>query len=249
MRTCASGRPNYLIELVLRVPRLRRRNPGARLAAAAENPAGPHTRAGGRFRGRHASAQVLAELEKSKVYLCLEPLAPAEADFLQTAAEGLKLRDRLGHPRVQLHLDTKAMSSGERTGSSRHPPVSRMDEHFHANDANRRGPGFGDTDFVPIFQALKDVKYPGWVSVEVFDYSPDPETIARESIRYMRECEKRIASVTRRTHMRGPRTMNREPNDSATQPPARRHIHRRGAERSDGRHSPAKTPPSGLPSP
>jgi sugar phosphate isomerase/epimerase len=90
---------------------------------------------------------------------------------------------------VKLHLDVKAMS----TESLPVPEVIRTHAantvHFHANDPNRRGPGFGDTDFKPIFRALKDVKYAGWVSVEVFDYSPDPDTIARESIRYMRECE------------------------------------------------------------
>jgi hypothetical protein len=26
----------------------------------------------------------------------------------------------------------------------------------------------------------------------VFDYAPDPVTVARESIRYMRECESRL---------------------------------------------------------
>ena len=138
---------------------------------------------------RHA----VAELEKSQVYLCLEPLAPAESDFLQTAAEGLHMRDLIGHPRVQLHLDVKAMSSEAKPVPAVIREFAPWMRHFHANDANRRGPGFGDVDFVPIFQALKDVKYQGWVSVEVFDYSPDPETIARESIRYMKECEGKMA--------------------------------------------------------
>ena len=39
-----------------------------------------------------------------------------------------------------------------------------------------------------LAKALRAVNYDGWVSVEVFDYAPDPDTIARESIRYMREC-------------------------------------------------------------
>src|SRR5438067_1390575 len=117
------------------------------------------------------------------------PLTPAETDFMNTAAEGVALIRRLGHPFVRLHLDVKAMSAeAEPT-----PDVIRANagflHHFHANDPNRRGPGFGSTDFRPIFRALRDVNYPGWVSVEVFDYTPDPDTIARESIRYMRECE------------------------------------------------------------
>jgi sugar phosphate isomerase/epimerase len=133
--------------------------------------------------------RALPAVADAGVRVCLEPLAPPEADFLTTCAETCELLDRLGHPNFVLHLDVKAMSSEAEPVSELIRRHAARTGHFHANDANRRGPGFGDTDFRPIFRALKDSGYGGWVSVEVFDYTPDPETIARESIRYMKECE------------------------------------------------------------
>ncbi len=128
-----------------------------------------------------------AGLADQGVRLCLEPLSPPEADFINTCAEAVEILDRIGHPNFVLHLDVKAMATdGPATELIRR--YAARTGHFHANDPNRRGPGFGATDFVPIFRALRDSGYRGWMSVEVFDYAPDPETVARESIRYMREC-------------------------------------------------------------
>jgi sugar phosphate isomerase/epimerase len=132
--------------------------------------------------------KAMPAVEAAGVRFCLEPLAPPEADLITTCAEGAALMDRVGSPAGYLHLDVRALSSeGIPVPELIHQNAARIG-HFHANDPNKRGPGFGAVDFVPIFQALKEINYPGWVSVEVFDYSPDPETIARESLRYMREC-------------------------------------------------------------
>jgi sugar phosphate isomerase/epimerase len=122
------------------------------------------------------------------VKLCIEPLGRAEADFINTCAEAVELIERIGHPSFILHLDVKAMASEATPVTDLIGEFAPRAGHFHANDPNRRGPGFGAMDFVPIFQSLRDSGYGGWVSVEAFDYSPDPETVARESLSYMKRC-------------------------------------------------------------
>jgi sugar phosphate isomerase/epimerase len=131
-------------------------------------------------------------LEDCGVTLCVEPLGPAEGNFLNTAALGVELIERVGSPNCRLHLDCKAMSSENKSIPELLRENRQLLEHFHANDPNRRGPGMGDLDFMPIFQTLAEIDYRGWVSVEVFDYEPGVEALARESIEYMQDVLARL---------------------------------------------------------
>jgi sugar phosphate isomerase/epimerase len=120
------------------------------------------------------------------VTIGIEPLGPAEGDFIPNAKAGVRLAEMVGSRYAKLHLDVKAMSSEGRPI----PDILRDSRewliHFHANDPNLLGPGMGEVDFRPIFAALKEINYDGWVSVEVFKYEPSPDEIARGSIEYMR---------------------------------------------------------------
>lgn len=120
------------------------------------------------------------------VCICMEPLTPKETDFVNTCADAMELIGMVGAPNFRLHQDVKAMLGAETdsipTLIERHAADVG---HFHVNDTNLLGPGMGETDYAPIFEALLKTNYSGWVSVEVFDYAPGAEKIARESFDYM----------------------------------------------------------------
>jgi sugar phosphate isomerase/epimerase len=130
--------------------------------------------------------RTLPVLEKTDVKIAIEPLAPRTTTFLRTAEEALDLVKLVDSPRFQLILDCYAMSTEKRSI----PELIRANRshlvHFHSNDPNGQGPGFGKLDFVPILEALRDIRYRGWISVEVFDTSPGAEALARKSIRSLR---------------------------------------------------------------
>jgi sugar phosphate isomerase/epimerase len=119
--------------------------------------------------------------------ICFEPLAPAETNFINTVEEGMRLVREVNHPSLKIHLDVKAMCSEAKPAPAVIRSVKAQDVgHFHVNDPNLYGPGMGEVDYAPITEAVRDIGYDKWLSVEVFKYDPDPETIARRSIDYLR---------------------------------------------------------------
>ena len=135
---------------------------------------------------RETFAEAIRVAEGLDVTICMEPLAPSETNFLNTAAQALALTEPVGSRAFQIMLDVKAMCSESKPIEAVIAECRGRFAYFHANDRNLKGPGFGDVDYGPIVGALRSVGYDGAVSVEVFRFEEGPEVIARQSREYLR---------------------------------------------------------------
>lgn len=133
--------------------------------------------------------QVCAEAAQSRnVYYCLEALTAADTNFINTIDQALKMVDEIDHPNFQTMLDCRSIHA---SAKSQLPRVLKETletgklKHVHVNDPNGRGPGFGDLQFSQLLKILHKADYEGFVSVEVFDFEPDPQTIAGRSVGYL----------------------------------------------------------------
>lgn len=127
--------------------------------------------------------------ESRGAVFCLEALPPPESNVFTTVDDCLRMVREVDRPGFATMLDVKSMASEPRPIPETIARAVHAARYVHANDANRREPGSGDTDFVPIIRALREGGYDGWMSVEVFDYSAGPENIARNAIAYLRGAE------------------------------------------------------------
>jgi len=129
----------------------------------------------------------LKTAQKRDVLYCIEPLAHMNTNFINTVAEGIRLVREIRHPHFKMVFDARSASLQEKSASE--ALLRALDSgylrHIHVNDANGRGPGFGGTPFVTILKSLIKHSYKGYISVEVFDFSPDPQTVASGSIGYL----------------------------------------------------------------
>lgn len=137
--------------------------------------------------------EAVARAEQRGVIICFEPLAPSETNFINTAEQAIEFVTQLNSPNFKIILDVKAMCSEAKPI----PQIIRESwpnfAYFHANDKNLKGPGFGEVDFKPIANALKECGYDGYVSVEVFKFEEGAQVIAEQSLRTLRAAFERPA--------------------------------------------------------
>jgi len=139
-------------------------------------------------RAEDVFGEVARVAEAQGVTYCIEPLSPAETNFINSIAEAADLVSRIGNPAFRTMLDTKAASLSEAESI---PDLIRewipkgVIGHVHVNDRNLRAPGQGDDQFTPVFRALNEYGYDGVVSVEPFDYFPDGRSAASRAIGYI----------------------------------------------------------------
>ncbi len=120
----------------------------------------------------------MADYAESKgVKLALEALNRFETDMINVVSQGLDFINEVGRENVGLHLDTFHMHLEEKSSADAIRMAGDRIFHFHACENDRGVPGTGQVRWDEIFQALKDVDYPGPIVIESF--SQDVKEIAR----------------------------------------------------------------------
>jgi D-psicose/D-tagatose/L-ribulose 3-epimerase len=144
-------------------------------------------------RARECLNRAATKAQACGVTYCIEPLAAAETDLINTVAEAVRMVDEIGSPALRTMIDCSA------AGLTEHEPVHELMArwmpsgriaHVQVNDPNRRAPGQGELRFAPILQTLSRMQaaghYRGIIAVEPFDYVPDGPACAARAIGYLR---------------------------------------------------------------
>lgn len=141
-------------------------------------------------------------LSEYGVTIAIEPLNRFETYFLNTAADAVVLCDEINHPNIGILFDTFHANIEEKDVAAAYRTVSRHLKHVHTCENDRGIPGTGHVDWPGVFQALRDIGYNGWLTIESFGFSlgelsaaasiwrdiaPSPESIAFEGVKFLKQ--------------------------------------------------------------
>jgi D-psicose/D-tagatose/L-ribulose 3-epimerase len=141
-------------------------------------------------------------LEANGVTLAIEPLNRFETYFLNTAKDVAALCDEVNHPNIGILFDTFHANIEEKNIGAGYRTAGKHLKHVHACENDRGIPGSGHVEWPGVFQALRDLHYDGWLTIESFgfalgelsaaasiwrDIEASPEAIAFEGLKFLKK--------------------------------------------------------------
>jgi len=135
---------------------------------------------------RDGLAESAAHAKSRGVLLLPEPLAPHLCNVLTSLGEAVELVRSINHPSVLTMFDTHNAVAEKEPHDALIRKHAAFIRHVHVNEMDGRHPGTGTYDFGLVMRTLREIRYNGWVSLEVFQFKPSGEQIARDSAAFLR---------------------------------------------------------------
>jgi len=150
------------------------------------------------------SIRKLAAYAKDReVVLALEPINRYETFLIYNVDQALRFIEQVGFENLKIHLDTFHMNIDEPNLVDAVYKAGNLLVNMHVSDSNREAPGRGHIDFMHLMQALNDIYYSGFLTLEPVPPGSDPllmsrlskhaplrDIYAQESILHLRELER-----------------------------------------------------------
>ncbi len=134
----------------------------------------------------HALFQLDEHADALDIPLLYEPLNRYESNLINTLGEAALFLKGAALRHVRLLADLFHMNIEEPDVAAAIRAAGPAIGHVHFADSNRRAAGWGHTPFAPIFQALREIGYQGYLSAEVLPV-PDADSAARQAMAAFRQ--------------------------------------------------------------
>jgi sugar phosphate isomerase/epimerase len=127
---------------------------------------------------------IIEHAEREGVLLLVEP---EPGLLIERFDQYLELRDRIDSPFMQLNFDVGHAYCVAEEPADWIPKMAAHTRHYHVEDiaATRKHhhlvPGTGAIDFTATLRAIRDTKYEGWVTVELYPFIDDPDRAGRDA--------------------------------------------------------------------
>jgi sugar phosphate isomerase/epimerase len=142
---------------------------------------------------REGLARVAPHAAERGCVIAIEDLPGKDTDVVNTLQEAVEIVRDLRSPAIQTMFDFHNTTDEHEPLDALARRYFKYIRHVHINEMDGRHPGTGNMDFLPVFKVLAELKYIGWVSLEVFDFKPGPEQILRETMTFLRGLGEKLA--------------------------------------------------------